>query len=164
MIDKSPEHVICKILSDRGLSLAVAESCTGGLVSHRLTNVPGSSSYFLGGIVAYSNEVKMRVLGVNKETLEKTGAVSKETVIEMAEGVRRILGADIGLSTSGIAGPGGGSDEKPVGLTWIGISVDNFDRAWKYKWPGNRLSVKEQTADKALALLVESLSGMLVDD
>jgi len=162
MIHKSPEYVIREILVERGLSLVVAESCTGGLVSHRVTNVPGSSAYFLGGVVAYDNAVKMRALGVHKKTLDMYGAVSKETVIEMAKGVRQILRADIGLSTSGIAGPGGGTDEKPVGLTWIGICADQFDRAWRYVWPGDRLAIKEQTAEKALELLVEYLLGIIV--
>jgi PncC family amidohydrolase len=141
------------------LRLAVAESCTGGLLSHRLTNVPGSSTYFVGGIVAYAYEAKVRLLGVRWETLEKYGAVSRETVLEMARGVRRALAADIGIAISGIAGPGGGTPEKPVGLTWIGFSAEGVEMAQKYIWPGDRLKVKEQSTQTALQILMEYLSG-----
>jgi PncC family amidohydrolase len=133
----------------------VAESCTGGLLGHRLTNVPGASTYYLGSITAYSYEAKVRLLGVTWETLEKTGAVSEETSLEMARGVRRALAADVGLSITGIAGPGGGTPEKPVGLTWIGLSTPHFSKAWRYVWEGDRIKVKEQSAEAALKLLEE---------
>lgn len=148
-----------ELLGQRGLRLAAAESCTGGLLSHLITNVPGSSTYFMGGVISYSNEAKVRLLGVRWSTLEKYGAVSQETVLEMASGVRKSLAADIGLSISGIAGPGGGTPEKPVGLTWIGLSTTGVDNAWSYTWSGDRLQVKEQSARQALQLLIDYLHG-----
>ncbi len=147
-------------LRQRGLRLAVAESCTGGLISHRLTNVPGSSDYFLAGVTAYAYEAKVRLLQVSWATLEKYGAVSQEVVLEMAGGVRLALETDIGLSVSGIAGPGGGSPEKPVGTTWIGLSAPGIERAWSFLFPGDRLQVKQQAAEQALGLLVEYLKTL----
>jgi nicotinamide-nucleotide amidase len=151
------------LLRPRGLTLATAESCTGGLIGHRLTNVPGSSDYYLGGVTAYANEAKVRLLGVRPETLAEFGAVSQETVLEMARGVRQALGASIGLSVSGIAGPGGGSPEKPVGLVWIGLSTDGNELARQTFWSDDRLQVKEQAAEAALALLVEYMKGLSMD-
>lgn len=147
------------MLRRQGLRLSVAESCTGGLIGHRITNVPGSSTYYMGSITAYAYEAKVRLLGVRWETLEKYGAVSKETVLEMAYGVRHALAADIGLSISGIAGPGGGTVDKPVGLTWIGLSARGVDEAWSHIWQGNRLQVKEQSAQQALRLLADYLEA-----
>jgi PncC family amidohydrolase len=157
MNDLPIEVLIGELLRKRNLHLATAESCTGGLIGHRLTNVPGSSDYYLGGVIAYSNQIKMNQLGVMVGTLEKFGAVSQETVLEMARGVRQRLQAEIGLSVSGIAGPGGGSPEKPVGLTWVGLSACGYEQAWSYTWPGGRLRVKEQTAEQALQLLLNYL-------
>ena len=148
-----------RLLRSRGLHLAVAESCTGGLIGHLITNVPGSSTYYLGSVTAYAYEAKVRLLGVRWETLEKYGAVSKETVLEMARGVRTALAADIGLSVSGIAGPGGGTPDKPVGLVWIGLSAEQVDEAWRNIWPGDRLQVKEQSAQAALQMLVDYLES-----
>ena len=148
------ENQIGELLIRRGLHLAVAESCTGGLIGHRITNVPGSSDYYLGSVTAYAYEAKVRLLGVSWDTLEKHGAVSQETVLEMARGVRQALGAEVGLSVSGIAGPGGGTPDKPVGLTWIGLSTPDQDLAWSYVWQGDRLQVKEHSAEQALHLLV----------
>lgn len=158
MNEKPLEVLVGELLRKHGLRLAVAESCTGGLVGHLITNVPGSSTYYMGSITAYAYEAKVRLLGVRWETLEKYGAVSKETVLEMAFGVRKVLAADIGLSISGIAGPGGGTPDKPVGLTWVGLSADGVDEAWRFIWPGDRLAVKEQSAQAVLQLLVEHLS------
>lgn len=155
------EVVAGDLLQSRGLHLAVAESCTGGLVGHRITNVPGASNYYMGSVTAYAYEVKVRLLGVRWETLEKYGAVSKETAIEMAQGVRRALSADIGIAITGIAGPSGGTIEKPVGLTWIGLSAPDVLEARQYLWPGDRLAVKEQSAEEALRLLVEYLQNQL---
>jgi len=157
MDQKSIEVEIGEILTARGLTLAAAESCTGGLVSHRITNVPGSSVYFVGGVVSYANAVKIALVGVRPQTLEMHGAVSRETVIEMARGVRVALKADIGIAISGIAGPGGGTAEKPVGLTWIGLSAAEGEEARKSIWPGDRLAVKEQSAQAALELVLEYL-------
>ena len=154
------EEQIGELLTRYSLTLAIAESCTGGLISHRVTNVAGSSVYYLGGITAYANETKERLLYVGKQTLEVYGAVSRETILEMARGVRQALGSDIGLSTSGIAGPGGGTPAKPVGLTWIGLSATGIDQAWQHSWPGERLAVKEQTAEAALRHLVGYLAGL----
>src|SRR3972149_5299534 len=131
------EDLVGELLKQRRWKLAAAESCTGGLIGHRLTNVPGSSIYYQGSVTAYAYEAKVRLLGVRWETLKKYGAVSQEVVLEMARGVRKALAADIGLSVSGIAGPGGGTPDKPVGLTWIGLSTDDLERAWSFIWPGN---------------------------
>jgi PncC family amidohydrolase len=155
---KALEIVAGELLRERGLRLAVAESCTGGLIGHRITNVPGASTYYMGSVTAYAYEAKVRLLGVCWSTLEKYGAVSKETALEMADGVRQALAADIGVSVTGIAGPGGGTPEKPVGLTWIGLCAPGVDEAWEYNWNGDRLQVKEQSAQQALQLLVDFLN------
>jgi PncC family amidohydrolase len=157
MVDQPLEVIAGEILKARGLRLAVAESCTGGLVGHRITNVPGSSGYFLGGLIAYSYEAKNRMLGVSWETLNRSGAVNRETVLQMARGAREALGADIAISVSGIAGPGGGTPEKPVGLTWIGLSAPDYEAAWSYVWQGDRVENKAQSAEQALRVLVEYL-------
>jgi PncC family amidohydrolase len=148
-----------ELLRQRGLRLAVAESCTGGLIGHRITNVPGSSTYFIGGVISYANEAKVRLLGVHWGTLEEFGAVSQETVLEMARGVRNILATDVGLAVSGIAGPGGGTPEKPVGTTWIGLSAPGKEQAWLHHLQGNRLQIKEAATERALGHLVEYLDG-----
>lgn len=157
MTEETLEILAGELLRLRGWQLATAESCTGGLVGHRLTNVPGSSDYYLGGVIAYANEAKVHLLGVSLETLETCGAVSRETVLEMATGVRQLLSADIGLSVSGIAGPGGGTPEKPLGLTWIGLSAPGYENAWKYIWKGDRIRNKEHSAQAVLQRLVNYL-------
>lgn len=153
------EILVGDLLRKRGWRMAVAESCTGGLISHRITNIAGSSTYYLGGITAYAYEAKVRLLGVRWETLEKYGAVSRETVIEMAQGARRALAADVAISVSGIAGPGGGTANKPVGLIWIGLAAPEFQGGWSYQWSGDRLKNKELSAEAALQLLVDYLRG-----
>lgn len=158
MTEKILEVLAGELLRERGLRLAVAESCTGGLVGHRLTNVAGSSTYYLGSVTAYAYEAKVRLLGVRWETLEQHGAVSPETVIEMARGVRTALAADIGLAVSGIAGPGGGTPDKPVGLTWVGISSPWDEFARQFRWHGDRIENKEQSAQAAIQVLVEYLA------
>jgi len=158
-MDESLEVVAGKLLRQQGLRLAVAESCTGGLVGHLITNVPGSSTYYMGSVTAYAYEAKVRLLDVRWETLEKYGAVSKETVLEMACGVRRALAADIGAAVSGIAGPGGGTPDKPVGLAWVGLSAAGVDEAWRFHWKGDRVYVKEQAAHAVLQRLVDYLSN-----
>jgi len=157
MAEEDLEVKVGELLRQRGLKLAVAESCTGGLVGHRITNVPGSSDYFLGGIVSYADEAKMGLLGVRAETLTVHGAVSEQTVLEMARGVRRLLEADIGAAVSGIAGPGGGTPEKPVGLVWIGLSTPEGQRAWCHTWGGSRVEVKERSAGAVLQHLADYL-------
>ncbi len=157
---ESLEEVLGGLLVRRGIRLAVAESCTGGLISHRITNVPGSSEYYLGGVIAYAYQVKESLLGVRVESLDRFGAVSQEVAIEMARGVRIHLGAEIGVSVTGIAGPGGGSPDKPVGLTWIGFSTQDREQAWQYIWQGDRFKVKLQSAEAVLRILVEYLRGL----
>ncbi len=148
-----------EILRGRGMTLAVAESCTGGLLAHMVTDVPGSSDYFLGGVVAYANSVKREVLGVREETLDKYGAVSAETAREMAAGVRRLLGADVAVGITGIAGPGGGTPEKPVGLVYIGMSTPDGEMVERHEWDGDRWENKASSAERALAWLCEYLEG-----
>ncbi len=154
------EQAIGELLKARRLTLAVAESCTGGLIGYRLTNVPGSSAYFLGGIIAYSNEVKEKLLGVSHATLTNFGAVSEETAQEMARGACRVLGTDIGVAVTGIAGPGGGMPGKPVGLTWIALAAKNFERAERCRWEADRVTNKEKSAEAALRLVKEYLEGL----
>ncbi|NOY97641.1 MAG: CinA family protein [Chloroflexi bacterium] len=159
MIPNALEFQIGTLLRERSLKLVIAESCTGGLVGHRITNVPGSSEYYLGSITAYAYEAKVRLLGVSWDTLNTHGAVSRETVLEMARGVRRALAADIGLAVSGIAGPGGGTDEKPVGTTWIGMSAPDGEWARHFCWDGDRLQNKAYSADAVLQMLMAYLQG-----
>ena len=147
-----------KLLRDLGLSIAVAESATGGLISDLITNAPGSSGYFRGSVVAYDNEIKVRVLGVREETLGKYGAVSHETGEEMAEGVRRLMDVDIGLSDTGIAGPTGATPGKPVGLFYIGLSSKDGTQAEEHIFHGDRMENKRSAAQAALNMLREYLS------
>jgi len=144
------EDVLGKMLRERDLTISVAESCTGGLIGNLLTNVQGSSTYFLGGVVVYSNKSKVDLLDVSPETLEKYGAVSDLTVREMAEGVRKRLDSDIALSVSGIAGPDGGTREKPVGTVYIGLAADNEVFSGKYRFWGTREQIKLNTSMMAL--------------
>jgi len=151
------EVIVGQMLVARKLKLATAESCTGGLVGHRLTNVPGSSGYFEGGIIAYSYEAKERLLGVHHDTLYEHGAVSAETALEMARGARKALGTDIGIAVTGIAGPGGGLPGKPVGLAYIALSARTVERVEHFVWNSDRESNKMQSAEVALAMLKEFL-------
>lgn len=157
------EYLLGELLRARGLRLATAESCTGGLVSHHITNVPGSSEYFRGGVVAYAYEAKVALLNVDWDTLRQHGAVSRETVIEMARGARIALGADVAVSVSGIAGPGGGLPGKPVGTTWVGLSAVEGDWARRFTWPGDREQNKESSAEACLQMVLDYLQGK-VDD
>lgn len=156
----SLEAEVGQLLARHALTLAVAESCTGGLIGHRLTNVPGSSEYFLGGVVAYSYDAKEHLLGVRHNTLYDHGAVSEPVVREMARGVRRALGADVGLAVTGIAGPGGGLPGKPVGLTWIALSARDADETESHIWNGDRESNKAQSAEAVLVLLKHYLQKL----
>ena len=158
-MDDPLEVRLAQAFRAHGWTLALAESCTGGLIGHRLTNIPGSSDYFLGGIVAYAYEAKERLLAVRHQTLYEHGAVSRETAIEMARGARLALGADVGVSVTGIAGPGGGLPDKPVGLTWIAVSTRDGERAEQFLWKGDRLTNKEQSADAALDLILQTVKG-----
>lgn len=154
------EFLLGQLLTERKLTIAVAESCTGGLICHRLTNVPGSSTYFLGGVVAYAYDAKEDLLGVQHNTLYDHGAVSEATAREMARGVRRALGADIGVAVTGIAGPGGGLPGKPVGLTWIALSARSVDRANNFVWDSDREGNKALSAEAVLKMAVEYLSAI----
>jgi nicotinamide-nucleotide amidase len=138
-----------RLLRQAGLTVAVAESCTGGLVGKRFTDIPGSSDYFLGGVTAYSNEVKTRVLGVPAHVLEGHGAVSAEVAAAMAEGVQRLLGSDCALSTTGVAGPGGGTEEKPVGLVFIAGVVGGNTEVERLLLFGRRDQIRKRAAGSA---------------
>ena len=157
----SVEVQIGHLLRKRELKLALAESCTGGLIGNRITNVPGSSEYFLGGIVAYAYEAKAALLGVSWDTLNTKGAVSQETVLEMARGARRILNTDIAVSVTGIAGPGGGTAEKPVGTTWIGLVAKEGEWTRLFQFSGNREQNKISSADAALQMLLDYLQDQI---
>ena len=157
MIDNI-ENLVGNELRERGWRLAIAESCTGGLIGHRITNISGSSTYYLGSITAYAYRAKVRLLGVSWDTLEKFGAVSEETVSEMAKGIRHALAADIGLSVSGIAGPTGGTPEKPVGYTWIGLNTPQGIWTLQHNAGGNRIENKVEVAQVALEFLYTFLS------
>jgi nicotinamide-nucleotide amidase len=147
------EQVVGFLLSMKHKTVSVAESCTGGLIMDMITNVSGSSSYFVGGVVAYSNEIKMKKLKVSKSLLEKHGAVSSEVAVAMAEGVRKQWLSDIGLSVTGIAGPSGGTAAKPVGLVCIALSFEEDSQVEKHNFLGSRREIKEQAAVAALDLL-----------
>ncbi|MFO7256531.1 MAG: competence/damage-inducible protein A [Bacteroidota bacterium] len=151
--DDPLEVVLGKLLLEKGLTLSAAESCTGGHVSHTITTVPGSSAYFLGSVVAYANEVKINALGVNPETLAQYGAVSEQTVAEMASGVRQRFGTDIGIATSGIAGPGGGTPDKPVGTIWIACADRNGVETRKLQFANARLVNIKLTTTAVLNLV-----------
>lgn len=161
MAEKQKELQIGTLLRERGLKLATAESCTGGLVSDCITNVPGSSEYFHGGIVAYSYEAKVALLHVSWDTLQQYGAVSREVVLEMAAGARKAMQADIAVSISGIAGPGGGLPDKPVGTTWFGLSTIDGNWARMFVWDGDRLQNKALSAEAALQFILDYLEGNL---
>lgn len=160
-MEVTQEMRIGEILRQHHKTLATAESCTGGLISHRITDVPGSSEYFLGGIVAYSYEAKAALLNVSWDTLNTVGAVSKETVLEMARGARQALGTDISISVSGIAGPGGGTPEKPVGATWIGLTTAEGEWARHFIWSGDREQNKHYSCNAAFQLILDYLEGRL---
>ncbi|MDY6846052.1 MAG: CinA family protein [Chloroflexota bacterium] len=147
------------LLKERGLTIATAESCTGGLLSHILTGVSGSSCYFIGGVIAYSNQIKEQVLGVSEATLIGCGAVSEQSAREMAEGIALKFNTSIGLSTTGIAGPTGGTPEKPVGLVWLAIHMDNATHAFKCLFKGERNAIKGDSVKEILTQLLKILES-----
>lgn len=151
---------IVKALTDKGLTLSCAESCTGGLVAKSITDVSGASVVFWGGVVSYDNSVKENVLGVSRKTLDSVGAVSYDTARQMAKGVRTLLKTDIGISTTGIAGPGGGTREKPVGTVYIGIAMENYEEAFLLQLDPqlSREEIREQTVSLLLAKTLEKIS------
>lgn len=151
------EKVLVAKLRKKNKKISVAESCTSGWIAAMIGNVPGASYVFDESYVTYSNEAKMRILGVNKETLDLYGAVSHETAVEMANGVLAVSGADIGVAVTGIAGPDGGTEEKPVGLVYIGVATKRSTKAYKYIFKGNRNKVRFNTAKTALKLAKSAL-------
>lgn len=153
------EVVVGKALLAAGATCAVAESCTGGLIASRITDVPGASGYFLAGIVAYDNRIKADVLGVPREVLEQHGAVSRECAMAMAEGVRKLSGADFAVATTGIAGPGGGTPEKPVGLVYVAVADAQGSECIQQLWPSTREQFKQRVSQMALNLLRKRVLG-----
>ncbi|MBN1621092.1 MAG: competence/damage-inducible protein A [Endomicrobiales bacterium] len=154
---KTLEIVVGELLTKNRKTFSVAESCTGGIIAHRLTNIPGSSLYFKQGLVVYSNESKVKVLGINEETLQQYGAVSAQTALEMAESMRNIANTDYAISVTGIAGPSGGTQDKPVGLVYIGLCGPNIKEAYKFHLYGARVEVRQRAANQALDLLRRQL-------
>ena len=152
--------LVGRLLLKSKMTLATAESCTGGLIGHRLTEVPGSSEYFLGGIIAYSNEIKESMLGVKPETLGRHGAVSAETAGEMARGARHVLGTDVAVSVTGIAGPGGGTADKPIGLTYIALAAADYERVERFVWNQDRTGNKWASSEAALQMLHDYLAAL----
>ena len=154
-IDELASRVI-EIFREKGLSLALAESCTGGMIAETITNVAGASDIFYGSAVTYVNSAKEHILGVTRETLEKHGAVSSECAEEMACGARRVYGADVAMSVTGIAGPGGGSEGKPVGTVWFGLATKDGAETFRRRFDGDRAAVRRQTVEEVLRRLAEA--------
>jgi nicotinamide-nucleotide amidase len=161
--DDTLENCIGRMLSESGKTVSVAESCTGGTISALLTSVPGASEYYLGSVTSYANEVKINVLGVPASVIADHGAVSSECVAAMAEGVRRLTGSDYSVATSGIAGPGGGSPDKPVGLVWIGVSSEKGTETYSMVFKNDRKRNIERFASSALNILRKKLVNELTD-
>jgi nicotinamide-nucleotide amidase len=161
--EQTLEEVIGKLLKDRGLSIAVAESCTGGLISSRITNIQGSSAYFQRGLITYSNGAKVELLGIDEDALEEHGAVSLEVARQMAEGVKAVSGTDIGLAVTGIMGPTGATENKPVGLVYIGICDEKVCTAKEFHFGNERLVNKDRTSQAALEMLRRNLLGISYD-
>lgn len=149
------EVQLAVLLLRNRMTVAVAESCTGGLICHRITSVPGSSAFFLGGIVAYSNEVKIKHLRVDKKLLQKYGAVDCRIAQMMAVGIQRKMKSDIGVGVTGIAGPGGGTSHKPVGLVYIAVAMGNKCNTVECRFKGDRSMIKELTSTKALEMTIQ---------
>ena len=156
----SLEQEVGSLLRQKGLTLGVVESATGGLISHLITNAPGSSDYYKGSVTAYSNEAKIKIVGVSEDTISKYGAVSSQVAEEMAQGGRRILAADICLADTGIAGPSGATSEKPLGLFYIGLAHQAGTYSQKHNFHGNREQNKRSAAQAALGWLKEYLIGL----
>ena len=152
------EERLAAVLSDRALTLATAESCTGGGLSHLLTEIPGASAFFIGGIIAYHNDIKLQLLDVPRETLTHHGAVSSQTAIAMAAGCRSRFKTDFAVSITGIAGPGGGSAEKPVGLIYIAVAGRQQTRVEEHQFPGDRSQVREGAITAALRMILGTIA------
>ena len=162
MIGGNPalEEQIGSLLRKHGKTISMAESCTGGFISHRITNVPGSSNYYDCSVIAYSNQSKITILHVSPETLKKFGAVSRQTAIEMARGIKQISGSDLGLAVTGIAGPGGGTPEKPVGLVYICLASDESVVCEEFRFKGKREEIKFQASEAALEMVKKYFQAM----
>ena len=158
MIDEQTLKRVTDLLKQKKLTVAIAESCTGGLIAHTITNISGSSDYFERGIVSYSNEAKIELLDVAEDLLIKFGAVSEQVAKAMAEGIRTKSNVDIGVSTTGIAGPTGGTNDKPVGLVYIAVSTSEETIVKKFQFSGDRLQNKESTCNEALQILLDILT------
>jgi len=158
VVDGELHNKISILLKKQNLTVATAESCTGGLIAHAITNVSGSSEYFDRGIVSYSNRAKMELLDVSENILKEYGAVSEQVAKTMAEGIRKKSNVDIGIATTGIAGPTGGTEEKPVGLVFIAISTSENTMVKKFQFSGDRLQNKESTCNAALNMLLDCLT------
>lgn len=152
------EEELVKILAEKGMYISTAESCTGGLIAGAIVNVAGASSVFMEGFVTYSNESKEKRLGVSHSTLENTGAVSEETVKEMAQGLMKVTGADVTIVSSGIAGPDGGTPEKPVGLVYLCCCTGNGMYVSRNIFNGNRQQIREQAVNTAIELVIDSIN------
>ncbi len=160
MKERLLEEEIGNLLRHHGLKIGIAESATGGMISHRITNVPGCSEYFEGSVVSYSNQIKMNLLGVKVSTIKSFGAVSSETSKEMASGIRSTMIVDVGLATTGIAGPHGGTPAKPVGLVYIGLAINGAIVSRRHIFHGNRNENKRSFSDAALGILNEYLQKL----
>jgi len=163
MIGGSPalEEQIGALLRKHEKTISIAESCTGGFISHRITNVPGSSNYYNCSVIAYSNQSKIDTLHVSPETLKKFGAVSHQMAIEMAQGIKQISGSDLGLAVTGIAGPGGGTPEKPVGLVYICLASDESVVCEEFRFKGKRGEIKFQASEAALQMIKNRVQALM---
>jgi len=160
-MSQSDVSILCSLLRERGKTMAAAESCTGGMIGSLITDLPGCSDVFMGSAVTYSNDAKMSILGVSEDTLMEHGAVSAETAREMASGACRVFHSDYSVAVTGIAGPGGATDTKPVGLVYISVADGPRTVATRNLFQGDRRSVREQTVDEALGLLIDMVRGSL---
>lgn len=162
MTGRSPalEEQIGALLRKHGKTISIAESCTGGFISHRITNVPGSSNYYNCSVIAYSNQSKIDTLHVSPQTLKKFGAVSRQTAIEMAQGIKQVSGSDLGLAVTGIAGPGGGTPEKPVGLVYICLASDKSVVCEESRFKGKREEIKSQASEAALQMIKKHVQAL----
>ena len=157
MNSKNLSKTLGEILVEKRMTLAVAESCTGGMIGSTITDIAGASRYFLGGIIAYDNRIKRLFFQIPRTTLNKYGAVSRQTVMAMTHAVQRLMNADCSIAVSGIAGPGGGTGEKPVGLVYIGIAVKSTIKIFCCRFKGTRENIRKQTVKEALRLLIQLL-------
>lgn len=156
-VDEMLEEGLCHLFSEKKLTLSVAESITGGMISSKIVNVPGASSVFMGGIVSYSNESKVKMLGVSNDTLEEHGAVSEKCVMEMAIGAKKLFGTKVSVATTGIAGPTGGTEKKPVGTVWSAICFGKNVKTWKHVYAGSRNEIRKMASEDALEFLLRNV-------